>query len=175
MIGADGKPKTAPRGVFSGPGRSGKVESSYFAKTAYVTIGKLLKKIEFIIEKGTSMLIQQVEIDNTITKRRKRFVMNRNSSLLVELNQSTHYIFLALFNLFSFSPCKALWGHKPEFHEVKKNYRGPDGKVVIPNRNIITNNPKSGHGDSTIGHLLSKGYKHMADPYNRPIELQKVR
>ena len=145
MIGADGKPKTAPRGVFSGPGRSGKVESSYFAKTAYVTIG--------------DKYVDPASRDRQYNNEKKKKIRHEQEFKPASGAKS--------------DPCKALWGHKPEFHEVKKNYRGPDGKVVIPNRNIITNNPKSGHGDSTIGHLLSKGYKHMADPYNRPIELQK--
>jgi len=59
-----------------------------------------------------------------------------------------------------------------DFTTTKKNYRGPDGKVVTQPRNIVTNAGKEGHGDSTVGHLLSKGYKHLPDPYERPRELQ---
>jgi hypothetical protein len=68
-------------------------------------------------------------------------------------------------------PFKSIYPHMKEQESKKKNYRGTDGKVVIPLRNIMTNPPKSGHGDSTIGHLLNKTYPHMADPFNRPQEL----
>jgi len=68
-------------------------------------------------------------------------------------------------------PFKAIFKHMPEDDIKKKNYRGADGKVVIPARNIMTNPPKSGHGDSTIGHLMSKTLPHLPDPYNRPQEL----
>lgn len=44
-IGQDGKPLTQPRGIFACPNKTGKTESSYFAKTAYVTIG--IKFLQF--------------------------------------------------------------------------------------------------------------------------------
>lgn len=145
MLGDDGKPKTAPRGVFSGPGRSGKVASSYFGKTAYVTIG--------------DKYVDPASRDRQYNNEKKKKIRHEAEFKPASGTKS--------------DPCKALWGHKPEFIEVKKNYRGADGKVVIPNRNIMTNPPKSGHGDTTVGHLLSKGYKHQPDPYNRPQELEK--
>jgi hypothetical protein len=145
MLGENGKPKTAPRGVFSGPGRSGKVESSYFAKTAYVTIG--------------DKYVDPASRDRQYNNEKKKKMRHEAEFKPASGTKS--------------DPSKALWNHKPEFIAVEKNYRGPDGKVVIPNRNIVTNPPKFGHGDTTIGHLLSKGYKHQPDPYNRPQELQR--
>ena len=42
-------------------------------------------------------------------------------------------------------------------------------------RNITANPPKEGHGNSTVGHLLNKTSKHMADPYERKREMEAVR
>jgi len=142
-LGADGKPQTQPRGLFSGPTRSGKVESSYFAKTAYVTVG--------------DKYVDPASRDRQYNLEKKK-KMKHEAEFKPANGPKT-------------DPFNALFKHEPEFHEKKKNYRGPDGKVIIPNKNILTNPPKYGHGDSTIGHLLSKGYKHQPDPYNRPQEL----
>jgi len=142
-LGGDGKPLTQPRGLFSGPNSSGKVESSYFSKTAYVTIG--------------DKYVDPASRDRQYNLAKKKKITHETEFKPSDGSKT--------------DPYKSLFEHKAEFAEKKKNYRGPDGKVVIPNRNIMTNPPKSGHGDSTIGHLLSKGYAHKPDPYNRPQEL----
>lgn len=142
-LGDDGKPKTQPRGIFSGPPSSGKVESSYFSKTAYVTIG--------------DKYVDPASRDRQYNLEKKKKIKHEAEFKPADGSKT--------------DPFNTLYKHMPEFHVTKKNYRGPDGKVVIPNRNIMTNPPKSGHGDTTIGHLLSKGYKHLAEPYNRPKEL----
>jgi len=144
-LGEDGKPKTQPRGIFSGPSRSGKVESSYFSKTVYVTVGD--KYVD-------------------PASRDRQYNLSRKS-------KTKHEAEFKPANGPKSDPYNALFKHMPEYHEKKKNYRGPDGKVMVPPKNITVNPPKSGHGDSTIGHLLGKKYDHMADPYNRPQELQK--
>jgi len=39
-------------------------------------------------------------------------------------------------------------------------------------RNIVAHFPKEGHGNSTVGHLLTKTAKHMPDPYERKREME---
>lgn len=143
-LGQDGKPQTQPRGLFSGPTSSGKVESSYFAKTAYVTIGD--KYVD------PASMERQYQL-----AKKKKF--NHESEFKPADGSKS-------------DPFSASYKHMTDHVATKKNYRGPDGKVVVQPRNIVTNPSKEGHGDSTVGHLLSKGYKHEADPYNRPKELQ---
>ena len=41
-------------------------------------------------------------------------------------------------------------------------------------KNIITSLPKTGHWDSTIGHLFNKPLPHIKDEYDRVKELHKV-
>jgi len=142
-LGNDGKPLTQPRGLFSGPVSSGKVESSYFSKTAYVSIG--------------DKYIDPESRDRQYLLAKKKKNPHENEFKPSDGTKT--------------DPFKALYSHMTEHAAMKKNYRGADGKVVIPPRNITTNPPKYGHGDSTVGHLLNKTYPHMADPYNRPQEL----
>jgi len=142
-LGSDGKPLTQPRGLFSGPTRSGKVESSYFAKTAYVSIG--------------DKFIDPASRDRQYLLAKKKKVPHESEFKPSDGRKT--------------DPFNTLYKHMPEETHKKKNYRGADGKVVIPARNIMTNPPKYGHGDSTIGHLMSKTLPHLPDPYNRPQEL----
>jgi len=142
-LGGDGKPLTQPRGLFSGPTRSGKVESSYFSKTVYVTVG--------------DKYVDPASRDRQYNNAKKKNFKHESEFKPADGSKS--------------DPFKAMFPHLTEHAAVKKNFRGADGKVVIPPRNIITNPPKSGHGDSTIGHLMNKPYPHLADPYNRAQEL----
>lgn len=142
-LGGDGKPLTQPRGLFSGPNSSGKVESSYFSKTAYVTIG--------------DKYIDPASRDRQYLLAKKKKNFHENEFKPADGSKT--------------DPFKALFKHETEHTHKKVNYRGTDGKVVIPPRNIMTNPPKFGHGDSTVGHLMSKTLPHLPDPYNRPQEL----
>lgn len=141
-LGQDGKPLTKPRGIYGGPSKTGKIESAYFSKTDYVTIGD--KYVD------PASIERQYQNSKKSKKHEAEFKPADGTKS---------------------DPFKAIYEHKTEHVTTTKNYRGPDGKVVIPPRNIVTNPPKEGHGDSTIGHLLSKGYTHKPDPYNRAKEL----
>jgi len=143
-LGEDGKPKTLPRGIYGGPTKAGKTESSYFAKTAYISIGD--KYVD----------PDSIERQYQLAKKKK---FNHESEFKPADGTKS-------------DPFKAPFKHMTDHVATKKTYRGPDGKVVIQPRNIVTNPSKEGHGDSTVGHLLSKGYKHLPDPYNRPKELE---
>jgi len=143
-VGSDGKVKTKPRGIFGGPTSSGRVESSYFAKTAYITIG------DKYVDPATAQ--RQAEL----AKKKK---IRHDAQFRPSDGTKT-------------DPFKSVFEHITDHNEKKKNYRGPDGRVTTQPKNIVTNPPRVGHGDSTTGHLLSKGYKHMPDPYNRQRELE---
>jgi len=141
-LGQDGKPITKPRGIYGGPCRSGKTQSSYFQKPDFVTVGD--KYVD------PASIERQYQNSKKSKKHEAEFKPADGTKS---------------------DPFKALYEHKTEHHNVTKNYRGPDGKVVVPPRNIVTNPGKSGHGDSTVGHLLGKTYAHKPDPYNRAKEL----
>lgn len=143
-LGSDGKVKTKPRGIYGGPPSSGKVESSYFSKTAYITIGDKY-------------------VDPASQERQAQLAKKKNIRHDAQFRPSDGT---------KTDPFKAVFEHMTEHHEKKKNYRGADGRVAIQPRNIVTNPAKAGHGDSTVGHLLNSGHKHMADPYNRQRELE---
>jgi hypothetical protein len=143
-LGQDGKPVTQPRGLYSGPGRSGKTESSFFSKSGYTTIGDKY-------------------IDPSSIERQYQ---------LAKKNKNAHESEFKPANGTKSDPIKSLFEHKTELNPVKKNYRGPDGKVIVPPKNITTNPPKIGHGASTVGHLFNKTYPHMAEPYSRQRELE---
>jgi len=143
-LGQDGKPVTKPRGLYSGPGRSGKTESSYFAKAGYTTIG--------------DKYIDPSSMDRQYQLSKKSKNPHENEWKPADGSKT--------------DPFKAIFEHKTELHNVKKNYRGPDGKVIVPPKNITTNPPKVGHGASTVGHLFNKTYPHMAEPFNRQRELE---
>jgi len=143
-LGQDGKPATEPRGVFSGPGRSGKTESSFFSKAGYTTIGD--KYID----------PSSIERQHQLAKKKK--IAHESEFKPANGNKS--------------DPFNALFEHKTELNAVKKNYRGPDGKVIVPPKNITTNPSKNGHGDSTVGHLFAKTHPHMAEPFDRQRELE---
>jgi len=143
-LGSDGKVKTAPRGVFSGPTSSGRIESSYFQKTTYVTIG--------------DKYVDPASIERQAELAKKKNIKHDTQFKPADGSKS--------------DPFKAVFEHMTEHAEKKKNYRGADGKVVVHPKNITTNPPKQGHGDSTIGHLIGPKYEHKPDPYNRARELQ---
>src|SRR5581483_5151959 len=44
-LGPDGKPVTSPRGIVIGSPKIGKLESSFFSKVGYVTIGKITANV----------------------------------------------------------------------------------------------------------------------------------
>jgi len=141
-LGVDGKPLTKPRGIYGGPSKTGKVESSYFSKPDFVTIG--------------DKYVDPASIDRQYQNSKK--------------SKKHEYEFKPA-NGTKSDPFTALYPHKTEHITTTKNHRGPDGKVVIQPRNIVTNPPKEGHGDSTIGHLLGETYPHKPDPYHRAKEL----
>jgi len=143
-LGQDGKPVTKPRGLYAGPPSSGKVESSYFSKQGYVTIG------DKYVDPAS------IERQNQLAKKKK--IPHENEFRPADGSKT--------------DPFGVLYKHMTDHVAVKKNYRGPDGKVVVPPKNITTNPPKVGHGDSTVGHLISKLPPHIADPYNRKRELE---
>jgi len=143
-LGTDGKPVTQPRGLYSGPGRSGKSESSYFSRAAYVTIG--------------DKYIDPASMDRQYQNAKKQ--------------KNTHDAEWKPADGTKSDPFSSVFKHMDDHREVKKNYRGPDGKVMTAPRNITANPPKEGHGNSTVGHLLNKTSKHMADPYERKREME---
>jgi hypothetical protein len=138
-----GKPLTKPRGIFAGPPKTGKIVSSYFSKPEYVTIG----------DKYVDPDSKERQYQNEKKKKIKHEAQFKPS------DQSKT------------DPFKALFKHMTDHADRKKTYRGPDGKVITHPKNITTNPPKYGHGDTTVGHLLSKTLPHLAEPYNRPKEL----
>jgi hypothetical protein len=143
-LGSDGKPITKPRGLYSGPTRTGKTESSYFARGAYVSIG--------------DKFIDPASIERQYQLSKKKKIPHDAEFKPANGPKS--------------DPYNALYKHMADFTEKKKNFKGPDGRVIVPPRNIVTNPPKTGHGDSTVGHLLNKHYPHQADPYDRKRELE---
>jgi len=132
-LGTDGRVATAPRKIYGGPCRSGKVESSYLSKTTYISISDPYR--------------DQASIERQYQISRKKKFPHENEFKPADANKS--------------DPFKALFKHMPEFSTEKKNHRGPDGKVICAPRNITVNVPKSGHGASTVGHLFSKPPTHM--------------
>lgn len=143
ILGEDGKVKTQPRGIYSGPTKGGKTESSYFAKGAYISIG------DKYVDPDSKERQYQME------KKKKN---NHDAEWKPADGSKT-------------DPFKSIYKHMTEHSDTKKNYRGADGRVAIQPKNITTNPGKSGHGDSTVGHLLGEHYKHQADPYDRSREL----
>jgi len=47
-LGPDGKTLTQPRGIYPGSPKTGKIESSFFSKVAYTSIGKIEPLMEEI-------------------------------------------------------------------------------------------------------------------------------
>jgi len=138
-VGPDGKVKTAPRGIYGGITKSGKIESSYLSRTGYVSIG--------------DKYIDPASIERQYQNSRKKKFPHENDFKPADGTKS--------------DPCKPIFPHMADFHEEKKNYRGPDGKVVSKPKNITTNPGKEGHGMSTVGHLFSKTTPHLPDPYDQ--------
>jgi hypothetical protein len=135
----DGKVLTAPRGIFGGITKSGKVESCYFSKSGYVSIG--------------DPYIDPASIERQYQNSRKKKFPHENDFRPSDGTKS--------------DPMKPVFKHLADHNEVKKNYRGPDGKVISNPRNITSNPSKVGHGDTTVGHLFAKTLPHLADPYDR--------
>jgi len=139
VVGGDGKVKTAPRGIYGGITKSGKMESSYLSKSGYVTIG--------------DKYIDPASIERQYQNSRKKKFPHESEFKPADGTKS--------------DAMKPVFKHMTDFHEVKKNYRGPDGKVICANKNITTNPGKVGSGDSTVGHLFSKTLQHLPDPYDQ--------
>jgi len=138
-VNADGKIKTAPRGIYGGITKSGKIESSYLSRTGYVTIG--------------DPYIDPASIERQYQNSRKKKFPHENDFRPADGTKS--------------DPCKPIFKHMADFHEEVKNYKGENGKVVTKPKNITTNPGKAGHGMQTVGHLFSKTTPHMADPYDQ--------
>jgi len=143
-LGPDGRVATAPRKIYTGPSSSGKVASSFFSKTSYTTIGDPYR--------------DQASIERQYQISRKKKFPHEADFKPADGTKS--------------DPFKAIFKHEPEFTNEKKNYRGPDGKVIAGPRNITVVPPKSGHLSTTIGHLFSKPTPHMKDEYSRQRELE---
>jgi len=138
-IGNDGKVKTAPRGIYGGITKSGKIESSYLSKTAYITIG--------------DKYIDPASIERQYQNSRKKKFPHENNFKPADGSKT--------------DPCKPVFKHMADFHEEKKNYRDANGKVISKPKNITTNPGKEGHGATTVGHLFSKTLPHLPDPYDQ--------
>jgi len=144
ILGSDGRVKTAPRNIYGGTCRAGKTESSFISKASYVTISDPYR--------------DQASIERQYQISRKKKFPHEQEFKPADANKS--------------DPFKAIFKHMPEFSTEKKNHRAPDGKVICAPKNITVNPMKSGHGDSTVGHLFSKPPKHEKDEYERKREME---
>jgi len=143
-LGPDGKTLTQPRGIYPGSPKTGKIESSFFSKVAYTSIGD-----PYLDPEKRSRVLDLKK------KLVKHDVQWRNNSL----TQS--------------DPTSPLFEHMTEHAEKKRPKRDEYGKVVTEKRNIFTKITSPGHGASTIGHTFSKPAEFMADPYERSRELER--